>query len=107
MKNLGMGMSTQQKPALRETLTSSPPADTVGAAVPRDSQSNRGLSAQRWPEPEAGTGTEKKGAVKPNELSDQTMPDAMGRHPDRRIHGSRQCSSKESDRQIWDKTYTY
>jgi len=55
----------------------------------------------------AGAGTEKESAVKPDELSDQTTPDTMGRHPDGRIHGSRQCSLEEPDRQIWDKAYTY
>lgn len=35
----------------------------------------------------AGAGTE-EGAVQPNELSDLTTPDTMGRHPIRGIHGA-------------------
>ena len=85
MKNLGM--STQQKP-LPQGVPASSPQPMLWGLPSQQLTEQQGALSTAMARDRAGAGTEEEGAVKPNELSDLTTPDMMGRHPDCGIHGA-------------------
>lgn len=97
-EEFGLDMSGTQ-PACCSPGSIQPAPNDVGDAslLHKEQQCTHSrMRAQVWCYDLGGTG--KEGEIKPNELSDLTTLDTMGRHCDRGIHGSKQYSSQKSGR---------